>query len=192
MAGFAGWCFSAGRAGGRCRGLARSAGYRARDIANRGAHRAKRRWIDRNHGQPGSGSDGHCHRHDYVQRPGVAFRNREDSRRFSREAGKRPTCGAMETGWWFRAANAEARREVRRIMRWRALAGLLAACGCLAAQHAATIVDEKQGLAGWAAALGGRDRVEQVRTLHFSGSVETGGLKGKFERWSTSSGQYRM
>jgi len=77
-------------------------------------------------------------------------------------------------------------------MRWRALAGFFAACGFLAAQHAVTIVDEKQGLAGWAAALGGRDRVEQVRTLHFSGSVETGGLKGKFERWSTSSGQYRM
>ncbi len=43
----------------------------------------------------------------------------------------------------------------------------------------------------WAAALGGRERLEAVRTLHLSGSFRTGGLEGTYERWATSSGAFR-
>jgi len=43
----------------------------------------------------------------------------------------------------------------------------------------------------WAGALGGRDKLERIRTVHSLGSVETGGMKGTFERWSTWRGESR-
>jgi predicted aspartyl protease len=50
---------------------------------------------------------------------------------------------------------------------------------------------KEQVLDRWAAALGGRDKLEQIRTVHSRGSVETGGMKGTFERWSTWRGESR-
>ena len=44
----------------------------------------------------------------------------------------------------------------------------------------------------WAAALGGREKLEKLRTIHTQGSIETGGVKGTFERWSTWRGEFRM
>lgn len=35
----------------------------------------------------------------------------------------------------------------------------------------------------WAVALGGRENLEKVRAIHLQGSVETGGMKGTFDRW---------
>jgi predicted aspartyl protease len=55
--------------------------------------------------------------------------------------------------------------------------------------HAQT---KEQVLDRWAAALGGRDNLEKIRTLHLKGSVETGGMKGTYERWATSRGEFRM
>ena len=49
-----------------------------------------------------------------------------------------------------------------------------------------------QVLDRWAAALGGRENLEKVRTIHTQGSVETGGVKGTYERWSTWRGEFRM
>lgn len=50
---------------------------------------------------------------------------------------------------------------------------------------------KEQVLDRWAAALGGRDKLERIRTVHTRGSVETGGVKGTFERWSTWRGESR-
>ena len=44
----------------------------------------------------------------------------------------------------------------------------------------------------WAVALGGRENLEKVRAIHLQGSVETGGMKGTFDRWSTWRGEFRM
>jgi hypothetical protein len=55
-----------------------------------------------------------------------------------------------------------------------------------------TSLTKDQVLDRWAAALGGRDKLEQIRTIHTRGSVETGGMKGTFERWSTWRGEFRM
>jgi predicted aspartyl protease len=51
---------------------------------------------------------------------------------------------------------------------------------------------KEQVLGHWAAALGGRDKLEKLRTIHTQGSIETGGLKGTYERWSTWRGEFRM
>ena len=51
---------------------------------------------------------------------------------------------------------------------------------------------KEQLLDRWAAALGGREKLAQVRTVHSEGSVETGGVKGTFERWSTWRGEFRL
>jgi hypothetical protein len=52
----------------------------------------------------------------------------------------------------------------------------------LLAQNADTTLTKDQVLDRWAAALGGRDKLEQIRTIHARGFVETGGMKGTFER----------
>ena len=64
---------------------------------------------------------------------------------------------------------------------------LAAVCVCNGAE-----LTKEQVLDRWAAALGGREKLESVRTMHTTGLVETGGLKGTFERWSTSRGESRM
>jgi predicted aspartyl protease len=51
---------------------------------------------------------------------------------------------------------------------------------------------KEQVIDRWAAALGGRDKLEKLRTIHTQGSIETGGLKGTYERWSTFRGEFRM
>jgi predicted aspartyl protease len=61
---------------------------------------------------------------------------------------------------------------------------------CIAAQLSVGATKE-QILDRWATALGGRDKLEQIRTVHSRGSVETGGMKGTFERWSTRLGESR-
>jgi predicted aspartyl protease len=48
-----------------------------------------------------------------------------------------------------------------------------------------------QVLDRWAAALGGREKLEKLRTIHTQGSIETGGVKGTYERWSTWRGEFR-
>jgi predicted aspartyl protease len=60
----------------------------------------------------------------------------------------------------------------------------------ISAQNSA--LTKEQVLDRWAAALGGREKLEQVRTVHSQGSVETGGVRGTFERWSTWRGEFRM
>jgi membrane-associated protease RseP (regulator of RpoE activity) len=55
-----------------------------------------------------------------------------------------------------------------------------------------TRAQTKEGaLETWATALGGRKILQNVQTIHIRGSVETGGLKGTYERWSTSRGEFR-
>lgn len=49
----------------------------------------------------------------------------------------------------------------------------------------------EQVLERWAEALGGREALQRVATLHVRGSIETGGMKGTYERWATSSGDLR-
>src|ERR1035438_2823146 len=60
----------------------------------------------------------------------------------------------------------------------------------ISAQNSA--LTKEQVLDRWAAALGGREKLEQVRTVHSQGSVEMGGVRGTFERWSTWRGEFRM
>lgn len=51
---------------------------------------------------------------------------------------------------------------------------------------------KEQLLDRWAAALGGRDKLETLRGIHTQGTIETGGVKGTFERWSTWRGEFHM
>ena len=51
---------------------------------------------------------------------------------------------------------------------------------------------KEQVLDRWAAVLGGREKLEKLRTIHTRGSIQTGGLNGTFERWSTWRGEFRM
>ncbi|HYL76205.1 MAG TPA: aspartyl protease family protein [Bryobacteraceae bacterium] len=69
------------------------------------------------------------------------------------------------------------------------LAAILLAAASLAAP-AATLTTE-QVLDRWAAALGGRAKIEAVRTVHLRGAIEAGGIKGTYERWATSNGALR-
>src|SRR5450432_1074974 len=64
--------------------------------------------------------------------------------------------------------------------------------GSISAQNSGSALTKEQVLDRWASALGGREKLSQVRTIHLKGSVETGGMKGTFERWTTSSGEFRM
>ena len=50
---------------------------------------------------------------------------------------------------------------------------------------------EEAALEIWAKALGGRKSLQDVQTIHIKGTVETGGLKGTYERWSSSRGEFR-
>ena len=61
----------------------------------------------------------------------------------------------------------------------------------ISAQNGTSALTKEQVLDRWAAALGGRGKLEQIRTVHSRGSVETGGVKGTFERWSTWRGEFR-
>lgn len=59
-------------------------------------------------------------------------------------------------------------------------------------QSSAASLSREQVLDGWANALGGRAKLQSVYAVHLAGTVETGGLKGTYERWSTSRGEYRI
>ncbi|HEV2689722.1 MAG TPA: aspartyl protease family protein [Bryobacteraceae bacterium] len=50
---------------------------------------------------------------------------------------------------------------------------------------------KEQVLDRWATALGGREKLQEARTVHLRGFIETGGMKGTFERWATSRGEFR-
>ena len=65
-----------------------------------------------------------------------------------------------------------------------------AANGAVSAQEAAALTKEEI-LEKWAEALGGRENLQAVSTIHLRGAVATGGLKGTFERWATSRGEFR-
>ena len=56
----------------------------------------------------------------------------------------------------------------------------------------AAALTKEQVLDRWAAVLGGREKLEKLRTIHTRGSIQTGGLNGTFERWSTWRGEFRM
>ena len=43
----------------------------------------------------------------------------------------------------------------------------------------------------WASALGGRERLQTVRTIYTRSAVETGGLKGTMQTWSDSAGRHK-
>lgn len=60
------------------------------------------------------------------------------------------------------------------------------------AQPSGPPLTQEQVLERWATALGGRDRLEHLRSVHLKGTVETGGMNGTFERWTTWRGESRM
>jgi hypothetical protein len=62
----------------------------------------------------------------------------------------------------------------------------------LAIVGSAATLTKHQVLDRWATALGGRDKLESIRSIHSTGLVETGGMKGTFERWATSRGEFRL
>ncbi|MGA2348782.1 MAG: aspartyl protease family protein [Candidatus Sulfotelmatobacter sp.] len=68
----------------------------------------------------------------------------------------------------------------------------LAAPHTALAQETAASLSKEQVLDRWADALGGRENLQNVRTIHLHGTIETGGLKGTYERWATSHGEFRM
>jgi hypothetical protein len=68
--------------------------------------------------------------------------------------------------------------------------GLCSVALCISAQLSLGQTKD-QVLDRWAAARGGRDKLERIRAVHSRGSVETGGMKGTFERWSTWRGESR-
>lgn len=59
-------------------------------------------------------------------------------------------------------------------------------------QETAAAVSKEQVLDRWADAFGGRENLQKVRTIHLRGTIETGGMKGTYERWATSRGEFRM
>jgi len=74
--------------------------------------------------------------------------------------------------------------------RFRVLLGL-AHLACFLAPPAAAETAEAV-LDRWAAALGGRDRLAAVRTLHRIATVETMGLRGTMEEWLTAEGYHHV
>src|SRR5262249_43344973 len=58
-------------------------------------------------------------------------------------------------------------------------------------QGIAAQLTKEQVLDRWADALGGRGRVESIRTVHLHARIETGGMKGTYDRWVTSRGELR-
>lgn len=72
---------------------------------------------------------------------------------------------------------------------WQVLmVALLCATGVLQTTRAQT---KEEALETWAMALGGRKNLQNAQTIHIRGTVETGGVKGTYERWSTSRGEFR-
>lgn len=68
----------------------------------------------------------------------------------------------------------------------------LAPCQRAGAQGVAVPLTSEQVLDRWADALGGRENLRNVRTIHQRGTVEVGGVKGTYERWTTSRAELRM
>ncbi len=66
------------------------------------------------------------------------------------------------------------------------------AADSIRAQQGGPALTKEQILDRWAAALGGREQLEKVRSVHLKGSIETGGMRGTFERWTASRGEFRM
>lgn len=71
-------------------------------------------------------------------------------------------------------------------------------CACAAAmpragraQEAAVSLSKEDVLDKWAAALGGRENLQNARTIHVRATVKTAGLEGTYERWTTSRGEWR-
>lgn len=60
------------------------------------------------------------------------------------------------------------------------------------AQEVAASLTKEQVLDKWAEALGGRENLQNVHTIHLRGAIETRGMKGTYERWVTSRGELRM
>ncbi|HLK22846.1 MAG TPA: pepsin/retropepsin-like aspartic protease family protein [Bryobacteraceae bacterium] len=60
------------------------------------------------------------------------------------------------------------------------------------AQSSGADLTKEQLLDHWAAALGGREKLQKLRAVHTQGTIETGGVKGTFERWSTWRGEFHM
>lgn len=52
-------------------------------------------------------------------------------------------------------------------------------------------MSKEQVLQRWGDALGGRQNLQNVTAMHLRGSIETGGMKGTYERWTTSRGGLR-
>jgi predicted aspartyl protease len=71
-------------------------------------------------------------------------------------------------------------------------AALLVAEHLSVAQIPGINLTKEQVLDRWAMALGGREKLEKLRTIHTQGSIETGGVKGTFDRWSSWQGKFRM
>src|SRR5208282_4943235 len=62
----------------------------------------------------------------------------------------------------------------------------------VSAQGVEALPTKEQVLDKWAEALGGRENLQHVRTIHLRGTIETRGMKGTYERWATSHGEFRM
>jgi outer membrane lipoprotein-sorting protein len=60
------------------------------------------------------------------------------------------------------------------------------------AQSVAASLTKEQVLDRWAEAFGGRENLQNVRTIHQRGTIEARGMKGTYERWTTSRGELRM
>ncbi|HKW32310.1 MAG TPA: aspartyl protease family protein [Candidatus Acidoferrum sp.] len=59
------------------------------------------------------------------------------------------------------------------------------------AQRSGSQLSKEQVLTRWADALGGRAALQNVVSVHLRGSIETSGLKGTYERWTSSRGEFR-
>ncbi len=52
-------------------------------------------------------------------------------------------------------------------------------------------ISKDEVLSRWTEALGGRENLQNVRTIHLRGTIETGGRKGSYERWTGMRGELR-
>ena len=74
------------------------------------------------------------------------------------------------------------------------VASLSAQIAWSAAQEAPNVhagLSKEQVLERWAEALGGREPLRNVAAVHLRARIETGGMKGTYERWTTSRGELR-
>lgn len=65
---------------------------------------------------------------------------------------------------------------------------LLLAAGCATAPHPLT---KEEALDRWAAALGGRERLANIRAVHRESAFTVGGTSGTQQEWTTAAGQSR-